>query len=141
MSYKFEKLEVWQSAMEYADLILEVIEKLPKKENFNLSSQMDRAVTSISLNIAEGSTGQSDPEQAKFLGYAIRSLIETVACLHHVHRRKYVQDAELLRKPYKHSEILFAKLQAMRHAISPNKFVKEEQGMYEVFSNDGECTF
>lgn len=74
MPYKFEKLEVWQLAMDYADLILAVIEKLPKKENFNLSSQMDRAVTSISLNIAEGSTGQSDPEQAKFLGYAIRSL-------------------------------------------------------------------
>ena len=141
MSYKFEKLEVWQLAMDYADLILAVIEKLPKKESFNLSSQMDRAVTSISLNIAEGSTGQSDPEQAKFLGYAIRSLIETIACLHHVHRRKYVQDAKLLRKPYKHSEILFAKLQAMRHAIAPNLFVKEEQGMYEVFTNDGECPF
>ncbi len=39
MSYKFEKLEVWQLAMDYADLILAVIEKLPKKENFNLSSQ------------------------------------------------------------------------------------------------------
>lgn len=141
MSYKFEKLEVWQSAMDYADLILAVIEKLPKKENFNLSSQMDRAVTSISLNIAEGSTGQSDPEQAKFLGYAIRSLIETVACLHHVHRREYVKDPELLRKPYKHSEILFAKLQAMRHAIAPNLFVKEEQGKYEVFSNDEQCPF
>lgn len=141
MSYKFEKLEVWQSAMDYADLILAVIEKLPKKENFNLGSQMDRAVTSISLNIAEGSTGQSDPEQVRFLGYAIRSLIETVACLHHVHRRKYLKDPELLCKSYKHSEILFAKLQAMRHAIAPNLFIKEEQGKYEVFSNDGECPF
>jgi four helix bundle protein len=141
MTFKFEKLEVWQSAMDYADLILAVIEKLPKKENFNLSSQMDRAVTSISLNIAEGSTGQSDPEQAKFLGYAIRSLIETVACLHHVHRRKYIKDSELLRKPYRHAEGLLVKLNAMRKSLAPEMFLKEEQAEYLVFSPDGECPF
>lgn len=141
MSFKFEKLEVWQSALDYSDLIYEITAKLPKKENFNLVSQMERAVTSISLNIAEGSTGQSDPEQAKFLGYAIRSLIETVACLHHVNRRSYLKDAELLRKTYRHAEILFAKLQAMRRAIAPNLFVKEEQGNYEVFTDDGEYPF
>ncbi len=141
MSFKFEKLEVWQFALDYSDLIYGITEKLPKRENFNLVSQMERAVTSISLNIAEGSTGQSDPEQAKFLGYAIRSLIETVACLHHVHRRQYLKDPEFLRKPYRHAEVLFAKLQAMRKAIAPDLFVKEEQGQYEVFSNDGECPF
>jgi len=31
---------------------------------------MKRAADSISLNIAEGSTGQSNPEQRRFLGYA-----------------------------------------------------------------------
>jgi four helix bundle protein len=141
MSFKFEKLEVWQSALDYSDLIYEITEKLPKKENFNLVSQMERAATSISLNIAEGSTGQSDAEQAKFLGYAIRSLVETVACLHHVKRRNYLEDAEPLRKVYRHAEGLFAKLQAMRKSIAPNLFVKEEQGMYEVFRNDGEYPF
>jgi len=141
MSFKFEKLEVWRLALEYSDLVYEITEKLPKKENFNLVSQMERAATSISLNIAEGSTGQSDPEQVKFLGYAIRSLIETVACLHHVKRRNYLSDVEVLRKTYRHAEQLFVKLQAMRKSIATEKFLKDEQGEYEVFSNDGESPF
>lgn len=141
MSFKFEKLEVWQSALEYSDLIYAITKKLPKKENFNLVSQMERAATSISLNIAEGSIGQSDAEQAKFLGYAIRSLVETVACLHLVKRRNYLEDLDLLRKAYRHAEVLFAKLQAMRKAIAPDKYVKEEQALYEVFTDDGESPF
>lgn len=78
--YKFENLEVWQLALEYTNMIYALSESLPRFEEYNLKSQITRAATSIALNIAEGSTGQSDPEQARFLGMAIRSLIETV-CL------------------------------------------------------------
>ena len=89
MAYKFEKLEVWQLALEYIDMIYKVAELLPKNEEYNLRSQIIRAATSIALNIAEGSTGQSDAEQNRFLGMALRSLIETVACLHLIKRRNY----------------------------------------------------
>jgi len=65
MGYKFEKLEVWQLALEYSDLIYQIADQLPASENFNLKSQITRAATSIALNIAEGSTSQSDPEQRK----------------------------------------------------------------------------
>tara|TARA_R110002049_G_C8753805_1_gene528178 strand:+ start:268 stop:462 length:195 start_codon:yes stop_codon:yes gene_type:complete len=63
MPFKFEKLEVWQLAMDLSNKVYDLIENLPATEPFNLSSQIRRAVTSISLNIAEGSTGQSDSEQ------------------------------------------------------------------------------
>jgi four helix bundle protein len=132
MSFKFEKLEVWQLSLEYSDLIYGITANLPKKEAYNLVSQMERAATSVSLNIAEGSTGQSNPEQAKFLGYAVRSLIETVACLHHIHRRKYLSDPALLRQAYRSAEALFAKLQAMRKAIDPDRFLREEEVEYEI---------
>ena len=65
-------------------------ETFPKKELYNLSSQMRRAADSISLNIAEGSILQSVPENRKFLGYAIRSIAEVVTCLHKAKRRKYL---------------------------------------------------
>jgi four helix bundle protein len=80
MPYKFEQLDVWKLALDYIDLIYKLAEKLPRGEEYNLKSQITRAATSIALNIAEGSQGQSDAEQARFLGMAIRSLIETVAC-------------------------------------------------------------
>jgi four helix bundle protein len=78
--HKFEKLEVWQLAIEYADLCYSLAGQLPKHEEYNLASQLRQAAVSVALNIAEGSTGQSDAEQARFLGMALRSLIETVAC-------------------------------------------------------------
>lgn len=116
MAYKFEKLEVWRLAVEYVDLIYRIAEQLPGSEEYNLKSQIIRAATSIALNIAEGSTSQSDAEQRRFLGMAIRSLIETVACLHLSERRSY-WDVGLSREVYTHSEKLFAKLQAFRTAL------------------------
>ncbi len=108
--YKFERLEVWRLALEYVDLVEVVAQQLPKQEEYNLKSQMRRAATSIALNIAEGSTSQSDTEQGSFLGYAVRSLVETVACLHLVHRRGYLSDATPLRNAYQTSQTLFVKL-------------------------------
>ena len=118
MSYKFEKLEVWQIALEYTDMLYTIGDTLPDNEKYNLRSQMVRTGTSIGINIAEGSTSQSDAEQARFLGYALRSLIETVACLHLIHRRDYLDDPDMLREAYRFSEKLFAKLQAFRASLS-----------------------
>ncbi|MCP4680998.1 MAG: four helix bundle protein [Desulfobacterales bacterium] len=117
--YKFEKLEVWQLSLEYTDMIYSIAAKLPDIEKFNLNSQITRAATSISLNIAEGSTGQSNAEQNRFLGMALRSLVETVACMKLIQRRNYVEKGET-QKLYVLSEKLFAKLTAFRKAIRNN---------------------
>lgn len=135
MAYKFERLEVWQLAMEYLDLIYAIADTLPRSEEFNLKNQIVRAATSIQLNIAEGSTTQSNAEQARFIGLALRSLVETVACLHQIHRRKFLNDTTLLREAYRFSEKLFAKLQAFRSAlISDQLVVREQPESYETDS-------
>ena len=116
--YKFERLKVYQLALEYTDRVYEVAERLPRGEEYNLSSQIKRAATSIVLNIAEGSTGQSDPEQARFLAMAIRSLLETVACKHLIERRSYLKpDCPLLRALDQLGRILARGLQAMRKSV------------------------
>jgi four helix bundle protein len=117
--YKFEKLEVWKLSIQYIDMVYSIASKLPDNERFNLYSQLIRSVTSISLNIAEGSTGQSDAEQNRFLGMALRSLIETVACLKIIERHKYVGSDEL-QSLYDFSETLFAKISALRKSITKN---------------------
>jgi four helix bundle protein len=94
MKFKFEKLIIWQKAMEYGENINKLSYKFPKDEMYNLSSQIRRAVDSIALNISEGSIGQSDPEFKKFMGYAIRSLAEVVTCLHKASNRKYISEEE-----------------------------------------------
>ena len=126
MAYKFEQLDVWQRALEYIDQVHEIADQLPKHERYNLRDQMTRAVNSIALNIAEGSTGSSDAEQGRFLQIAIRSLLESVACLHLVKRRGYADDIETLRKAYRESETLFAQLQAFRSSIDGESSVQED---------------
>jgi len=131
MPFKFEKLEVWQLALDYLDLIYEIACLLPRSEEYNLKSQMVRAATSVALNIAEGSTGQTDAEQARFLGMAIRSLLETVACQHIINRRKLAPDTTSLQQAYSRAETLAAKLHSMRKAISPDQaWVREESAYY-----------
>ena len=133
MPFKFEKLEVWQLALDYVDAVYEVSEQLPQQERYNLKSQFTRAATSIALNIAEGSTGQTDREQAHFLGLAIRSLLETVACQHLISRRGYLTDQEPLRQLYRKSETLVRKLQALRNTLAPDKpWIREPLTEYKV---------
>ena len=119
--YKFEKLEVWKLAMDYVDLIYAIADQLPSREEYNLKSQIKRAATSVALNIAEGSTGQTDAEQARFLGMSLRSLIETVACQHLIRRRSYLNDPGILKDAYRQSQTLARKLQAMRNAVTPDQ--------------------
>jgi four helix bundle protein len=119
--FKFEKLEVWQLALEYSDVIYVVAGQLPKNEDFKLKSQIVRAATSIALNNAEDTTGQTDAEQARFLGLAIRSLLETVACQHLINRRKFLTDPAPLRDAYVRAETLAGKLNTIWKAITPDQ--------------------
>ncbi len=97
MGFKFEKLIIWQRAMELGEDINKLSYKFPKNEIYNLSSQIRRAVDSIALNISEGSIGQSNPEFRKFMGYSVRSLAEVVTCLHKAKRREYISEEEFMK--------------------------------------------
>ena len=81
MAFKFEKLIVWQKAVDLSFTAHTVSKKFPKDELFILTSQIKRAADSVSLNIAEGSTGQTNPEFNRFLCIALRSNIEVVGCI------------------------------------------------------------
>ena len=131
MAYKFEDLEVWIRALDYSDQVHDIAEQLPKHERYNLADQMTRAANSIALNVAEGSTGLSDAEQDRFLRIAVRSLLETVACLHLIKRREYLEDLNPLREAYRESETLFAKLQAFRASLDTDSSVREPSVEYD----------
>lgn len=119
MKYKFEKLEVWNLAVEFCDISYQIADYLPDNEKFNLCSQIKRASTSIALNIAEGSTGQSNAEQARFLSYAIRSHIEVIACVKLMQSRNYITGSEeSIRKFETMGAKLFSKLQAFKQALT-----------------------
>lgn len=116
MPYKFEKLEIWKLALVFANDVHLLTRKFPKEEMFSLTSQFKRAADSISLNISEGSIRQSDPEQKKFLGYAIRSISECVTCLYLSEMQKYITKEEFTAF-YKRTEEIFAKTNKFRNGL------------------------
>lgn len=116
MSFKFEKLIIWQRSMEFGEEIFQVSQNFPKEELFNLVSQIRRASDSIALNISEGSILQSKPEFKKFLGYSIRSLAEVVTCLYKAKNRKYITEKDF-KKIYEESYFLMNQIIAFRNQI------------------------
>ena len=80
--FRFEKLEVWQFAVEFADRVYVVTSRFPDSERFGLTSQMRRASVSISSNIAEGSGRGTDSDFARFVEIGYGSLMEVVSQSH-----------------------------------------------------------
>lgn len=96
--YKFEKLKIWYDAVELIELSYVFIRKLPKAEKDNLSDQLKRAVTSVALNIAEGSGAGSDVEFNRYLSIARKSLFETVAIVKIIERLYFIKGIEVQQK-------------------------------------------
>lgn len=116
MSFKFEKLIIWQKSMEFGESIFQLTLQFPKDEAFNLTSQIRRASDSVALNISEGSILQSKAEFRKFLGYSIRSLAEVVTCLYKAKNRNYISE-ENFNKLYNESYNLMNQIIAFRNQI------------------------
>lgn len=114
--FKFEKLEVWNLAMNLGEDLHKELMKFPVHEKYNLASQMLRASDSIALNIAEGSIGQTNPEFRRFLSYAIRSTAETVTCLIKAKRRGYLAQSNFDRY-YDQCHEIINKLVALKRSI------------------------
>ncbi len=77
--FNFEKLEVWQLAIEFADLIYSSTRNFPPDERLGLTNQMRRSAVSISSNIAEGSSRNSRKDFARFVEIATGSVFEVVS--------------------------------------------------------------
>lgn len=116
MAFRFETLVVWQNALLHCNQIDLMTKAFPVDERYNLSSQIKRAADSVVLNIAEGSTGQSIPEYKRFLGIALRSAIEVVACLFIAKTRCYISE-DIFKKNYDSYEILCKMVTKLKNSM------------------------
>lgn len=72
----FEELEVYRLAREFRKKIYALVNKLPRKEEYNLGAQMRRASTSLTNNIAEGHGRFHYQENIQFCRQSRGSLAE-----------------------------------------------------------------
>jgi len=89
-----ERLEVWQTAVEFVVTVYKATEAFPKEERFGLTSQIRRAAVSIAANIAEGAGRDSSREFSYFLSNSQGSASELATELLIAHRLFYLNEAQ-----------------------------------------------
>lgn len=89
LGFNFEKLDVYQKAIEFTDNVYSVTNHYPQEEMFGLTNQFHEAAVSISLNIAEG-PAKTKKDFKRFLDMARGSVFECMATLQISLKRDYV---------------------------------------------------
>ncbi len=90
--HQFEKLKIWQKAMDIAEKIYRMSSGIPNDERFNLVHQIKKCAVSIPSNIAEGSGRNSKNEFVHFLGIANGSAFELITQLILLKRLNYIEE-------------------------------------------------
>ena len=116
--FNFEKLDVWQEAIRFADLVYELTAGCPDEERFGLTNQMRRAAVSISSNIAEGSSRVSRTDFARFVEIATGSLFEVVSQTTIALRRKMIGQNNKYNEIYAAAEKQSKMLSGLRRSLS-----------------------
>ena len=94
MYNSFKEMPVWKDAIEVAEKIFNLTEKLPKKEDYGFTSQIRRAALSISANIAESFGRNHTADKINFLYYARGSITETQSHLEYGKRVGYIKKSD-----------------------------------------------
>lgn len=107
----FEKLIVWQKAIDYAVILVQIANTLPNNYQYSFSDQLRRSALSIPSNIAEGAGRKSSKVQSNFYSISRGSVYESVNILKLLERLKsnpkgiileevYTKAEEICRMPY-----------------------------------------
>ena len=91
MAFAFEKLNVYQKSIDFADSITALTEKFPRGYYF-LTDQLNRAALSIATNIAEGNGRFTKADRKNFFIIARGSVQECVPLLELAKRRKLIDE-------------------------------------------------
>jgi four helix bundle protein len=75
-TFSFEKLDVWKESVELVKIIYKITLSFPSEEKFGLTSQLRRASISISSNLAEGTSRNTNKDKAHFTTMSFGSAIE-----------------------------------------------------------------
>ncbi len=92
--FDHEKLNVYQASLEFTNWLESIFPKVDK--NLSVRNQLERASTSIPLNIAEGNGKYTANDRCKFFDIARGSALECASCLDVLVRKKKLTEAEIV---------------------------------------------
>jgi four helix bundle protein len=130
--FDHEKLRVYQQTIAFIAWCNELFQSMPKK--LAVFDQLDRASTSIALNIAEGNGKFSNKDRCRFLDIARSSSLESAACLDVLASKNQI-DTETVHEGKKQLHSIVSMLMGLISTFSGR--VSEETLPYE-FDHDHE---
>jgi len=117
MAFRFEGLEVFQLAIDFAKTSYQMTKSFPREEIFGLTANLRRAATSVALNIAEGSGRGTRRDFMHFIDVAQGSVFETIASFILAERLGYL-DQKDLENMREQADKLGRKLSSLERSLS-----------------------
>jgi four helix bundle protein len=95
MHFDHERLDVYRVAIEFVSWVAELLDGPMDAKRGSAAKQLERASTSIPLNIAEGNGKRSQKDRSRYLDIARGSALESAACLDVFVARKVLTPADV----------------------------------------------
>ena len=127
--FDHEKLDVYREAIAFCGWTGELLAAVTAKAA--VKDQLDRASTSIPLNIAEGNGKIAEKDRARFLEIARGSALECAACLDVLVVRGLVAEDAVEGAKERLSRIVAMLMGMLRRFSSRPEFLREEPAGYE----------
>lgn len=128
--FDHEKLDVYQESIAFCGWVGELLSQISAKAA--AKDQLDRASTSLPLNIAEGNGKFSAIDRARFLEIARGSALECVACRDVLTVRKLVAAERILPAKERLVRIVNMLMGMLKRFSERAGFLREDQGIYAV---------
>ena len=128
--FDHEKLDVYQEAIAFCGWVGELLSQISAKAA--AKDHLDRASTSLPLNIAEGNAKFSTVDRARFLEIARGSALECAACLDVLAVRKLVAAERILPAKERLVRIVNMLMGMLKRFSGRAQFLREDEGLYAI---------
>ncbi len=128
--FDHEKLDVYREAIAFCAWAGELLNAISAKAA--AKDQLDRASTSIPLNIAEGNGKFSGRDRARFLEIARGSALECAACLDVLVARKLATLEQIESAKENLARIVQMLMGMLRRFSERSEFLREDEGEYGI---------
>jgi four helix bundle protein len=128
--FDHEKLDVYREAIDFCGWVGDFLAATPAKAA--AKDQLDRASTSIPLNIAEGNGKFSAKDRARFLEVARGSALECAACLDVLFVRKLASEQQVAGQKEKLARIVQMLIGLLRKFSERAEVLREDEAAYFI---------
>jgi len=126
--FDHEKLDVYRESIVFCSWVGDLLSEITSKAAAN--DQLNRASTSLPLNIAQGNGKFSDADRSRFLEIARGSALECAACLDVLVARRLIAAERIVPAKEQLARIVKMLMGMLKRFSGRAEFLREDEGTY-----------